>query len=107
MNRFDFLAVAGLCLLAVPAAYPQAPAAAVKPSIPTAFSQIYHVSFVQAAPGKLEELEKIMMTRPPGATGPFHGVILRHREGSPWDFVTIEHLGATATIEVGSPGPAR
>lgn len=107
MHRFDRLAVAGLCLLAVPAVHAQAPAAGAKQAIPAAFSQIYHVSFVQAAPGKLEELEKIMMTRPPGATSPFHGVMLRHREGSPWDFVTIEHLGATATVEAGWPGPAR
>ena len=107
MQRLHLLSVAGLCLLAVPAVHAQAPAAADKRAVPAAFSQIYHVSFVQAAPGKLAELEKIMMTAPPGSSSAFHGVMLRHREGSPWDLVTIEHLGATTTIEVGWPGPAR
>lgn len=107
MNRFRCFSVAGLALLAVPVAHAQAPAPAARRPVPAAFSQIYHVSFVQAAPGKLSELEKIMTTPAPGDTSAFNGVILRHREGSPWDFVTIEHMGATATVETGWPGPAR
>ncbi len=107
MNRFRCLSIAGLVLLAVPAVHAQAPAAADKRPVPAAFSQIYHVSFVQAAPGKIGELEKMMMTPAPGAMSPRHVLALRHREGSPWDFVTIEHIGATATVETGWPGPAR
>jgi len=107
MNRFRCLSMAGIALLAVPAVHAQAPSAAGKRPVPAAFSQIYHVSFVQAAPGKIGELEKMMMTPAPGATSPGHTLALRHREGSAWDFVTIEHIGATATVEAGWPGPAR
>lgn len=107
MNRFRCLSIAGLALLAVPAVHAQAPASGASRPVPAAFSQIYHVSFVQAAPGKLGELEKMMTTPAPGAAFPGHLLVLRHREGSPWDLVTIEHLGATATVEPGWPGPAR
>ncbi len=65
------------------------------------------MSFVQAAPGKSVELEKLMTSPAPGAASPTRLLFLRHREGSPWDFVTIEHIGATATVETGWPGPAR
>ena len=107
MNRCRSLSIAGLVLLAVPAVHAQAPASGAQRPVPAAFSQIYHVSFVQAAPGKLGELEKIMTAPAPGATSPGHVLLLRHREGSPWDFVSIEHIGATATVETGWPGPAR
>jgi len=107
MNRSRCLSVAGLVMLAVPAAYAQAPSGSAQRPVPAAWSQIYHVSFVQAAPGKIVELEKMMTTPAPGATSPAHVLFLRHREGSPWDFVTIEHIGATATVETGWPGPAR
>lgn len=105
MNRFRCLSIASIALLAVPAVHAQAPSSAASRPVPAAFSQIYHVNFVQAAPGKLAELEKAMTAPAPGSTG--HSIVLRHREGSPWDFVTIEHIGATATIETGWPGPAR
>jgi hypothetical protein len=107
MQRFRSLSIAGLVLLAVPVVQAQAPASAAPRPVPAAFSQIYHVSFVQAAPGKLAELEKFMAAPVPGASSPGHLLFLRHREGSPWDFVTIEHIGATATVETGWPGPAR
>ena len=106
MPRFRFFVV-GLVMLAVPAAYAQAPSSAAQPPIPAAWSQIYHVHFVQAAPGKYAELEKSMTTPDPAAAMPGHGLLLRHREGSPWDFVAIEHIGAKATVESGRPGPAR
>ena len=107
MNRCRSLSIAGLVLLAAPAVHAQAPASGAERPVPVAFSQIYHVTFVQAAPGKLGELQKIMTAPAPGATSPVHVLLLRHREGSPWDFVTIEHIGATATVETGWPGPAR
>lgn len=107
MNRFRSLSIAGLVLLAVPTVQAQAPASGAQRPVPPAFSQIYHVSFVQAAPGKSVELEKLMASPAPGAASPSRLLFLRHREGSPWDFVTIEHIGATATVETGWPGPAR
>ena len=90
-------------LMAIPAAA-QAPAP--RPAVPAAFSEIYHVHFVQAAPGKYAELEKVMTSAAPGEAAR-HSLLLRHREGSAWDFVEIEHIGAKATIESGMPGPAR
>jgi hypothetical protein len=107
MNRCRSFSIAGLVLLAVPAVQAQTPATGAKRPVPVGFSQIYHVNFVQAAPGKLGELQKIMTAPAPGATSSEHVLFLRHREGSPWDFVTIEHIGDKATVETGWPGPAR
>ena len=105
MLRFRLFAV-GLVMLAVPAVA-QTPSSAAQPPIPAAWSQIYHVHFTQAAPGKVAELEKFMATPDPGAAMPGHVLLLRHREGSPWDFVAIDHIGPKATVESGRPGPAR
>jgi hypothetical protein len=105
MLRFR-LSVAGLIMLAVPAVA-QTPSAAAQPPIPAAWSQIYHVHFTQAAPGKYAELEKFMEAPDPSAAMPGHVLLLRHREGSPWDFVAIDHIGPKATVESGRPGPAR
>jgi len=105
MLRFR-LSVAGLIMLAVPAVA-QTPSAAAQPPIPAAWSQIYHVHFTQAAPGKYAELEKFMAAPDPSAAMPAHVLLLRHREGSPWDFVAIDHIGPKATVESGRPGPAR
>ncbi len=107
MLRFRFLSLVGLVMLAVPTVYAQAPASGAEPPVPAAWSHIYHVHFVQAAPGKYAELEKLMTSPQPGAASPGHSLLLRHREGSPWDFVAIEHIGAKATVESGRPGPAR
>lgn len=107
MPRFRCLSVVGLVMLVVPTVYAQAPSSGAQPPVPAAWSQIYHVHFVQAAPGKYAELEKFMATPAPGAASPSHGLLLRHREGSPWDFVAIEHIGLKATVESGRPGPAR
>lgn len=106
MPRFH-LSVVGLVLLAVPTVYAQAPSSGAQPPMPAEWSQIYHVHFAQAAPGKYAELEKSMATPDPGAAMPGHVLLLRHREGSPWDFVAIAHMGAKATVESGRPGPAR
>ena len=107
MHRFRRLAVAGLVLLAVPAVHAQSTSSTAQPPVPAAWSQIYHVHFVQAAPGKLPELIKLMTAPPAGDAAPSHVLLLRHREGSPWDLVAIEHIGAKATVESGRPGPAR
>jgi hypothetical protein len=106
MLRFR-LSVVGLLMLAVPSVYAQAPSSGAQPPMPAEFSQIYHVHFTQAAPGKYADLEKFMTTPDPSAAMPGHFLILRHREGSPWDFVAIDHIGPKATVEAGRPGPAR
>jgi hypothetical protein len=101
------LSVVGLAMLAAPTVYAQAPSSGAQPPIPSEWSQIYHVHFAQAAPGKYAELEKSMTTPDPSAAMPGHVLLLRHREGSPWDFVAIDHIGPKATVEAGRPGPAR
>ena len=106
MLRFR-LSVVGLVMLAVPSVYAQAPSSGAQPPMPAEWSQIYHVHFTQAAPGKYAELEKFMATPDPGAAMPGHVLLLRHREGGPWDFVAIDHIGPKATVESGRPGPAR
>lgn len=72
-------------------------------------SEIYHVHFTQAAPGKSQELGDFIRTPPPNAPNPGHALVLRHAEGDTWDFVVIQHIGPKATIEAGSaqPTPAR
>jgi hypothetical protein len=93
MRRAYWSALAVL-LFSASAARAQAPAAAA--------TDLYHVHFVQAAPGKAAELEKAMAS-PPADAGKM--ILLRHAQGSTWDYVAIEHVGPKATIEIG-PNPA-
>jgi hypothetical protein len=68
-------------------------------------TDLYHVHFAQAASGKGPELQKVYTTPTQGAG---HTIVLRHSQGSPWDFAVIEHIGPKATIELAaSPTPAR
>ncbi|HWR35652.1 MAG TPA: hypothetical protein VN622_07265 [Clostridia bacterium] len=82
---------------------PQTPAVA-----PSMRSDLYHVHFVKAAPGKTRELLESLKTPAPNAPMPGHVLLLRHLQGDEWDFVAIEHLGTRAMIEAtGGPTPAR
>lgn len=61
--------------------------------------EIYHVFFVKAALGKAAELAEFLKQPDPKAKGPQHGILLRHQDGDEWDYVAIEHIGTTATVE--------
>jgi hypothetical protein len=65
-------------------------------------SHIYHLTAIRAVPGRATELLKLLTT-PPAAGQPAgdFAVVFRHREGHEWDFLLIEHMGASATVSVG------
>jgi hypothetical protein len=65
-------------------------------------SDIYHVFIAKAAPGKAKEMENWL--KEPDPKNPHaQTVVFRHEEGDAWDFVAIEHIGKTATVELGEP----
>jgi hypothetical protein len=63
---------------------------------------VYHLTAIRAVPGRASELLKLL-SAPPSAGQPAgdFAVVFRHREGHEWDFLLIEHMGATATVSVG------
>ena len=70
-------------------------------------TDVYHVFFGYAALGKAAELLEFLKTPDPNASGPSHGIILRHQDGDAWDYVAIEHIGTKATVEIpATPMPA-
>lgn len=69
-------------------------------------TDVYHVFFVKAALGKAAALADFLKTPDPSATGPQHGILLRHQDGDDWDYVAIDHIGTKATVEAaGTPLP--
>jgi hypothetical protein len=70
---------------------------------------IYRVSVFRAAPGRVSELEKLLTTQEPspGAAAGDFAVVFRHRQGSEWDFMTVEHLGEQTSIDLRSGPPAQ
>jgi hypothetical protein len=82
------------------------PAAASSPASasPAPRPEVYTVTFIHGAAGKIKELEDWAKKSPAGATVPGHAMVLRHEAGSPWDYVAIEHVGAKATVQAsGNP----
>jgi hypothetical protein len=63
-------------------------------------TDVYHVFFGYAAPGKAAELADFMKTPDPTSPMPGHTIILRHQDGDAWDYCAIEHLGTKATVEI-------
>jgi hypothetical protein len=72
-------------------------------------TDLYHVHFVKAAPGKATELLNSLTIPTPDTAMPTHALILRHLEGDDWDFAVIQHLGGKFTLDTSgaAPGPAR
>src|SRR5438128_6615226 len=66
------------------------------PSSP-ARTDVYHVYFGKAAPGKAVQLAELLKTPNPKDPMPGHFILLRHQEGDAWDYCMITHLGARAT----------
>lgn len=75
---------------------------------PAAALELYHIHVAKAAPGKLPQLIEAYNNSPaPAANEPqFKPIILRHREGSEWDLVTITPLGRQVTISADAPPQA-
>ncbi len=63
-------------------------------------TDVYHVFFGYAAPGKAAELAEFLKTPDPSAPQPSHVIIFRHQDGDAWDYAVIEHLGTKATVEI-------
>ena len=66
-------------------------------------TDLYHIHFTTAAPGKAAQLGEYLKTSSTAG----HSLVLRHQDGSEWDYVVIEHLGPKTTLEAaGNPPPA-
>lgn len=67
-------------------------------------TEVYSITFIHAAAGKASALEE--WGKKAGQAGPMpgHGLVLRHEAGAPWDYVTVQYIGAKATVEAtGNP----
>jgi hypothetical protein len=62
--------------------------------------EVYVVSFFKAAPGQAAALLKTLQQRDPKNPTAGNRLLLRHAQGSDWDYATIQHVGATATVSV-------
>ena len=77
-------------------------------SQPAPALELYHIHIAKAAPGKLMQLIESYKNAPgPAADGPqVTPIVLRHREGSEWDLITITPLGKQVTISASAPSQA-
>ena len=55
-------------------------------------TDVYHVFFGYAAPGKAAELADFMKEPDPKAPQPGHTIIFRHQDGDAWDYCVIFFL---------------
>src|SRR4026208_1032963 len=89
--------------LLLPAGFVQAqstPLAKASPaSSSSARTDVYHVYFGKAAPGKAVQLAELLKTPNPKDPMPGHFIVLRHQEGDAWDYCVITHLGAKVTVD--------
>jgi hypothetical protein len=80
---------------------------AVAQTAPPARTDVYHVNFSKAALGKAGALGDFLKTPNPNSPMPQHFLVLRHQDGAEWDYLTIAHLGTSATLTAaGNPPPA-
>src|SRR5271157_4907965 len=73
-------------------------------------TDVYHVHVAAAAPGKAAQLGDYLKTPDPNSPMPGHFLVLRHQDGSEWDYVVITHMGTKATVSTGgtaTPASAR
>ena len=69
-------------------------------------TDVYHVYFGKAAPGKAVQLAELLKTPNPKDPMPGHFIVLRHQEGDAWDYCVITHLGAKMGNDAIVPGVA-
>ena len=66
--------------------------------------EVYTVTFIHAAAGKISALEEWGKKSGTGGAMPGQTLTLRHECGSPWDYVAVQHVGPKATVEpAGNP----
>jgi hypothetical protein len=73
---------------------------------PVARTDVYHVHFTKAAPGKATQLADNLKKPNPNTPMPGHALVLRHQEGDSWDYAVIQHMGTTATVDPVRPAPS-
>jgi hypothetical protein len=73
---------------------------------PSAATDVYHVHFTKAAPGRAAALGEALMVPDKSSPMPEHFVVLRHQEGDDWDYMVIQHLGPKAEVSASAPAPA-
>jgi hypothetical protein len=90
-----------VALVVIPAAAQTGAAAT-----PAARTDVYHVHFAKAAPGKVTQLGDFLKAPDKTTAMPEHHLVLRHQDGDSWDYVVIQHLGPKATVAAtGNPPP--
>lgn len=72
---------------------------------PAARTDVYHVHFTHAAPGKAAALADALKQPNPNAPMPGHAVMFRHQDGDSWDYCVIQHMGTKATVEIAPTMP--
>jgi hypothetical protein len=83
------------------------PALVVGQTAQPARTDVYHVHFATAVPGKAAALADFLKTTDPKDPMSAHRIVLRHQDGVEWDYVVIQHLGTKATVDAaGTPTPA-
>ena len=75
-------------------------------SSPAARTDVYHVHFTHAAPGKATALADGLKQPDPSAPMPGHSVMFRHQDGDSWDYCVIQHMGTKATVAIAPTMPA-
>ncbi|HEY5036406.1 MAG TPA: hypothetical protein VII74_04665 [Chthoniobacterales bacterium] len=92
-----------LALLPLAALQAQQPATGSKAAMAPKRTDVYHVFIVKAALGKAKELQA-WLKQPDPDHPDAKAIVLRHEDGDSWDFVAVEYLGATATVDLhGTP----
>lgn len=81
------------------------PATATTAAAPAARTDVYHVHFTHAAPGKAAALADGLKQPAPNAPMPGHSVMFRHQDGDSWDYCVIQHMGTKATVEIAPTAP--
>lgn len=84
-----------------PATSTTSPATSASP----ARTDVYHVHFTHAAPGKANALADALKTPDPSAPMPGHSVMFRHQDGDSWDYCVIQHMGTKATVAIAPTMP--
>jgi len=80
-------------------------AAPAAPARPIARTDVYHVHFVKAALGKSVQLADSLKAPTPDSPTSGHSLVLRHQDGDAWDYVVIQHMGTSATVDAARPAP--
>jgi len=77
-------------------AYPQTSASTAQSALQA--DELYHVHFVKAAPGKINEMAQGYLAAPAGEENAPAPIVLRHIQGDDWDLAVLTPLGKDETL---------